>query len=554
MIELIASICGLPPASFKKFVAEDSQYIFENDPSFNAINLYDFFGRSATVNSYKECYYYVELGFEPSKMTIYAYLQFVIIFVGLSAILYFMFSKKESIMKILKSTFRSITSFSIKKSTMTSLFVLFTLLQNFFIYDYVKTKSIRIPKFVDEYIALTSNINFYNNLDFNAGDFIGGSYSIFLTSGPISAIGGVFGWNVSSSFFVSRIANYYWLVALQILFSLILIRAYKVNKDFLIAFSFMVILLIPWWQGGLYSLGEIASMIIFSNGIFIFFKYRKLSLFLFSISIFFGKLLTALPFAGFYLLVFISEKSFKKIYIDVIFFTIPFFGWMLLILFNYEDGTVFDYIQSQLDLILNHQSAGFSDDTTVSLLSSIESSEVGNWNFYDILRLAFAPLIFLIIVYRNRVRIDQKFSKISLPLIGSLVAPYLWFWLLSPTKWMRYSQHFSILMILSLIYFINSDLFNKNIDYFLSASLLVLFIENNKNFILPTILLIAFLLYLSKNNYRHTIIKLFIVFIIFIDIVIPYYEKDRISLVNSNLKECEISLIKDTCRDAYFQQ
>jgi hypothetical protein len=132
MIELIASICGLPPASFKKFVAEDSQYIFENDPSFNAINLYDFFGRSATVNSYKECYYYVELGFEPSKMTIYAYLQFVIIFVGLSAILYFMFSKKESIMKNLKSTFRSITSFSIKKSTMTSLFVLFTAIAEFF--------------------------------------------------------------------------------------------------------------------------------------------------------------------------------------------------------------------------------------------------------------------------------------------------------------------------------------------------------------------------------------------------------------------------------------
>ena len=554
MIELIESICGLPPASFKKFVAKDSQYIFENDPSFNTINLYDFFGRSATVNSYKECYYYVELGFEPSKITIFNYLQSVIIFLGLSAILYFLFSKKESILKNLKSTFRLIASFSIKKSTMTSLFILFTVFQNFFIYDYVKTKSIRIPKFVDEYIALTSNVNFYNNLDFNAGDFLGGSYSIFLTSGPISAIGGVLGWNVSNSFFISRIANYYWLVALQILFALILIRAYKVNKEFLIAFSFMVILLIPWWQGGLYSLGEIASMIIFSNAIFIFFKYRKLSLVLFSISIFFGKLLTALPFVGFYLLVFISEKSFKKIYDDVIFFTIPFFGWMLLILFNYEDGTVFDYIQSQLDLILNHQSAGFSDDTTFSLLSSIDSSEVGNWNSYDILRLAYAPLIFLIIVYRNRIRIDQKFNKISLPLIGSLVAPYLWFWLLSPTKWMRYSQHFSILMILSLIYFINSDLFNKNIDYFLSASLLVLFIENNKNFIVPTILLIAFLLYLSKINYRHSIIKLLIIFTIFIDITIPYYEKDRISRINSNLKECEVSLIQDTCRDAYFQQ
>jgi len=554
MIELIESICGLPPVGFKKFVAKDSQYIFENDPTFNAINLYDFFGRSATVNSYKECYYYVELGFEPTKITIFNYLQFVIIFVGLLAIGYWLFSKKDSVLKILKYTFRSITSFLNKKSTPISLFALFTVFQNYFIYDYVKTKSLRIPKFVDEYIALTSNVNFYNNLDFNAGDFLGGSYSIFLTSGPISAIGGVLGWNVSNSFFISRIANYYWLVALQLLFSLILIRAYKVNKEFLISFSFMVILLIPWWQGGLYSLGEIASMIIFSNAIFIFFKYRKLSLVLISISIFFGKLLTALPFAVFYLLVFISEKSFKKIYIDSLFFTIPFFGWMLLVLFNYEDGTVFEYIQSQLDLILNHQSTGFSDDISVSLLDSIGSSEVGKWNIYDILRLAYAPLIFLVIVYRNRIKIDQKFNKISLPLIGSLVAPYLWFWMLSPTKWMRYSQHFSILMILSLIYFINSELFNKNIDYFLSASLLVLFVENFKILILPTILLIAFLLYSLKINYRNSIVKFLIIFIFFTDLAIPYYEKDRISKIKSNLKECEVSLIQEACRDAYFQQ
>ena len=104
MINLIESICGLPPAGLKKFTAQDSQYIFENDPSFNAINLYDFFGRAATVNSYKECYYYVELGFEPSKITIFDYLQYLIIFVASLAILYFVFSKNKYILKNLKSS------------------------------------------------------------------------------------------------------------------------------------------------------------------------------------------------------------------------------------------------------------------------------------------------------------------------------------------------------------------------------------------------------------------------------------------------------------------
>ena len=60
------------PESFEKFSPQNSNHIFQNDPSFPAINLYDFFGRSATVNSFVECYYYVELGFEPNKITIFS--------------------------------------------------------------------------------------------------------------------------------------------------------------------------------------------------------------------------------------------------------------------------------------------------------------------------------------------------------------------------------------------------------------------------------------------------------------------------------------------------
>ena len=45
-------------------------------------------------------------------------------------------------------------------------------------------------------------------------------------------------------------------------------------------------LLIPWWQGLLYGLGEIASMIIFTNAIYLFSNFRRLSLALFGISIF----------------------------------------------------------------------------------------------------------------------------------------------------------------------------------------------------------------------------------------------------------------------------
>ena len=65
--------CGIEPVNFVKVVTNDSNYIFVNDENFIPLNMYDFFGRAATVNSYEECFYYAELGFEPNKVDIFDY-------------------------------------------------------------------------------------------------------------------------------------------------------------------------------------------------------------------------------------------------------------------------------------------------------------------------------------------------------------------------------------------------------------------------------------------------------------------------------------------------
>ena len=69
----IENICGKIPEGFEKVTPTGSSYIFENDPNFLPINLNDFLGRAATVNSFTECFYYVELGFGPGKTTIFDY-------------------------------------------------------------------------------------------------------------------------------------------------------------------------------------------------------------------------------------------------------------------------------------------------------------------------------------------------------------------------------------------------------------------------------------------------------------------------------------------------
>ena len=64
------NICGIAPINFKKVVPEGSNYIFIKDPSFSPIILKNFFGSVVQVNSFEECFYYAELGWSNSKITI----------------------------------------------------------------------------------------------------------------------------------------------------------------------------------------------------------------------------------------------------------------------------------------------------------------------------------------------------------------------------------------------------------------------------------------------------------------------------------------------------
>ena len=156
-------------------------------------------------------------------------------------------------------------------------------------------------------------------------------------------------------------------------------------------------LLIPWWQGALYSLGEIASMIVFVNAIFLYSNFRKLSLGLFGISIFLGKLLTALPFVGFYIIVLIKESSIKKVLNDITYFLLPLLPWFLLINLNYESGNFGNYLIDTLNFILKDNSAsGLNTSFSLSfdnIKNSILSSEYQYWNIYRKRKISFDSYI-----------------------------------------------------------------------------------------------------------------------------------------------------------------
>jgi len=556
MQEDIISICGVIPEGFKKVIIEDSDYIFKNDPTFNAINLYNFFGKSATVNSFQECFYYVELGFSEDMFNIFdLLLRVTIVFLSIFVFYKIYDSKKiavYSFKKIISKTRNLFSKNKFKREFLLLSFISATLLQNFYIFDYVRTKAVRIPNFIDEYISLTSNQSFFSNLDFNAGDFMGGSYSIYLTSGPVSAIGGVLGWNLTKSLTVARIGNFYWLLLLQLIFVIILCKSKKSNLFFMIPMSCILITLIPWWQGGLYSLGEISSMLIFTNSVFLFNKYRRLSLILISISIFYGKLLTLLPFVGFYIFVAFDEKDLKKIFYDFVFVTAPYGIYLILAWYNIENFQLLIFLENQINLLFYHQSSGLSKFSEISLLENFEMSEASRWSNIDIYRVLIFPIFVILLIYKNKLALNKYFYNISYPLIGSIVLPYLWFWILSPTKWMRYSQHFTITSIIVILYFLNFELVNNKVEIFLTFLMIfALGSEYSPTYLfIVAILLLASFLFVEDTNIK--INKAFVIISLSLMIAFPYYEKDTFGNLNYSFIECFENLSGSQCKDAYM--
>ena len=502
------------------------------------------------MNSFSECVHYVEGGFELSKITIFdilTNLSFVLLgTIGLLTL--YKFTKNKYNVGLISRFKYFIKNIKIDTSSIkVRYFILPALLiQNYFIFDYVRTKAVRIPNFIDEYISLVSNLGFFNNLDFNAGSFIGGSYSVLLTSGPISAIGGVIGWNLTSKLAIARISNFYWILFLQLLLSLIISRKYKSEFKFLFFMNSFLLILIPWWQGSLYMIGEFASVIIFVNAIYIFNVHRNLAMILFSFSIFFGKLLTLLPFFIFFIVTTILQFKIKNIFRDLLFFSIPFSLWLILVSLQYKNGNAVDYIQDLFSLVLGHQSVGF--ESTEAL------SEIVMWNNFDFVRILIIPLLFIYLVINNKKLLDAKFGKISLAIALSTAGSYLWFWILSPTKWMRYSQHFTIVIVISLIYMITFKIVESDIDLFLVFLSLGLFIDNSKILILIFILFSFYFIFLQNKFENYTTLKALLILLIFIDITIPYFQKDTFANLDNIIESCEKEIVSSQCLEDYKNQ
>ena len=411
-----------------------------------------------------------------------------------------------------------------------------------------------LEPFLDEYVSLTANLGFFTNLDFNAGINNGGSYGVALTSGPISALGGVLGLIIFQDLMTARFLNFVWVFILQTGLVFLVKKYYEINFKILLLFSSLTFMLIPWYYGVLYSIGEIASTYLFFYSIIIFPKNRKVALVLISVCIFFGKFILVIIFSIFYLTYVIQNREIRYFIKDGLIFSIPLFVWLFLVYLFYEKGGVADYIVNFFNFnFTNNRYAGIDRESTslISYVLSFRDSEVINWNSANILRVFVSPIMFNFGLLYFKGKLQNQLKILVLPVVLSTSAHYLWFWLMSPTKWIRYSQHFLIITILFTLFifsFINKEINDKKFYLYFSIYL-SLFL--NSVFLLIGLIAISFYIYFSNNKSvnRSTVTLLLIFF--FLNSLNGIFEVNSKTTYEFLFRECIEEINSNDCRNEY---
>ena len=131
-------------------VVDSENYVFLNDPSFDTLTLYDSDGNVVNVNSWQECMHYTNGGWDisPPETFDYSILYLLLIIFSLFLSFFYLIKKKNISKNIFLSKFDLIKNkfFLFINSSKTTSSILGTLfiIQNFYIFDYVKRRSINL--------------------------------------------------------------------------------------------------------------------------------------------------------------------------------------------------------------------------------------------------------------------------------------------------------------------------------------------------------------------------------------------------------------------------
>lgn len=416
----------------------------------------------------------------------------------------------------------------------------------YFSYSVVKNYSNYLKPFEDEITSLLSGVSFIQTLDFDGTPLIYGNYSPNLTSGPLASIGSSIGWLISKDFSLSRQFNFIYLVILAYL--LIVLNKNVLNFGYLTNLIFVLfsIFLTPWWFGSLYSLGELFSIVLFFYAVFLIDKKPIFSIYLMSSSIVFGKLLQLLVVIPFLFIFFLKRKNTDYLKY-VIGFVSPIALYSFLIIFKSDYQNIYSYIREYVEIVFSHQSSGLGNTNIFNpsnILKNILNSEFNQWSAITKLRLIFTPLLLLFVSVIEFKKINKLLNYQLLGLLMSIFSSYFWFLIISDTKWIRYSQHYTYLVVAITLLILFSKINLGKVSFALLILNLALYLSS-----IPIFIIFIIVTYYFRNS--RNFILVFITALI-INLVNIHVESSSLEYYDLNFENCKNSLKSLECIEEYL--
>ena len=132
------------------------------------------------------------------------------------------------------------------------------------------------------------------------------------------------------------------------------------------------------------------------------------------------------------------------------------------------------------------------------------------------------------------------------------MSTYSWFWILSPTKYIRHTKHFTIIILFLLFLLLFGDLLKSNLDKLIIISIISLFFGDL--IFIAVINSLMYFLYFLKLNLRINNILMNLLFSSFflINLVINLNETNSKTKVDLDLPNCSDGLTLEKCISDYL--
>ena len=397
----------------------------------------------------------------------------------------------------------------------------------------------KLNNFEDELIVLTSHIYFLSELEFKAPFLVDNEiFTPALTTGFNSSVGGAIGWFLYKDFYFSRLFNFIWLALQIFLFNFYLYKN-KIIKIEFFYFSILGLFCIPLWYNSLYGLGEILSSLLFFNSLLLFKKNPNFSMLLMSISIFYGKFIIFLSFSIFVLI------NMKKQYMrSILYFFIPPAVWLLIIYLKTGISGLLNYLNRYIEFLFFHGVT--KNNTSLTFFQEVKNnialSEISDWSYTTLARVVIIPIMFsLFLVFKY---LMKKNSLVELTISIIIMINYLYFFLFSYQKYLRYSQIFLVITIYYILFLLSSE---KNLHSY-EKLILIFFLSFyfSSEVLMISLIMVTFLSFRKKSIFN------FLFIFLLLNILNLQYESSNYLVNNLNISECKENISSVACIKNYL--